>query len=189
MYPTKPPPVSEPRDSLPSPIIFRVSLVSQVARLDPSEISQATSDGEPTIPREDCASTCLRAMDTHAGGIHADGCPAPKPYFAFSLTRQHSVYYRSEVEGGRGCNQRFQKNSLIAQVRNTYFIHLDGTLTTLVSGATLENAIRRWNAWNCVRPLSFQSNNHPILYHPQTVLLDKTEHYGRRPASDSQSRA
>ena len=82
-----------------------------------------------------------------------------------------------------------KKNSLITQVRNTYLIHLEGTLTTLVSGATLENAIQRWNARNCVRPLSFQSSHHQILYLPQTALLDKAEHYGRRPVSDSRSRA
>ena len=65
IHPTNPLPVSQPRDSVPSPIIFRVSLVFQAAVLNPSEIPQAASGGEPAVPREGCALTCLRARDMH----------------------------------------------------------------------------------------------------------------------------
>ena len=37
----------------------------QVAGLDPSEIPQVISGGEPTIPREDCALTCLEVGDIY----------------------------------------------------------------------------------------------------------------------------
>ena len=65
IHPTNPLPVSQPRDSVPSPIIFRVSLVFQVVRFGPSEIPQIASGGKPAIPREDSALTCLRARDMH----------------------------------------------------------------------------------------------------------------------------
>jgi len=133
----------------------------QVASLDPSEISQITSDDKPTIPREECALTCLQV-----GRICVPEESAPM--VAITLLR---IFPR--LNDILDMDQRWEKVvdaiSFCKKIADTSSKkHRFDTPRRNVDDAPLREPRLRApfsrNVRGSVGVLSLRSNNHPISY-------------------------